>query len=136
MTVTVLPSKLGRRAGAALCAASLSALALTAAGPASASTGVSGYVECLTMPVEGVWIDAANGGSGWASWYTSGDAEYAHYSYNLPNNGSYAVHVGCGGSPSSWAVATHSGYYGGTVNDFLCYDEPSETPYTYCEHTN
>jgi hypothetical protein len=125
------------KAIAVVSAAALSAfIGVAAASPASASTGVSGYVECLTMPVEGVWIAASNGGSGWASWHTNGDPTYAYYSYNLPNGGSYAVHVGCGGSPQNWAVPTASGYYGGTVNDFLCYDEPYESPYKYCQHTN
>lgn len=96
----------------------------TGATPALASTGVSGQVECLTMNVEGVWIAASNGGSGWASWSVSdGDPQFANYSYLLPNGRSYAVHVGCGGSSAHWAVPTYSDYYGGTYNSFLCYDQ-------------
>jgi hypothetical protein len=29
---------------------------------------ISGYVQCSTMAVEGVWIHAEQGGSGWAKW--------------------------------------------------------------------
>lgn len=100
-------------------------------GTAAASTFVSGQVECLTMPVEGVWIAANSGGSGWASWSAyAGDPEYASFSYNLPNGGSYYVHVGCGGSPQNWAVSTYSyNAVTGSGHVFYCYDYPYEDPY-------
>jgi len=103
--------------------------------PAAASTGVAGNVQCLTMPVEGVWIAAASGGSGWASWSTHGNPTAASYHYSLPHGGKYAVHVGCGGSPARWLLSAYSGFYGGTYNNFLCYDEPYESYYKYCQHT-
>jgi hypothetical protein len=121
-----------KRLGIAL----LSSLALVvgigvSAPAASASTGISGHVECLTMPVEGVWIAANSGGSGWASWSrSSGDEEYASFSYSLPHGGSYYVHVGCGGSTQNWDVATYSyNAVTGSGHVFYCYDYPYEDPY-------
>ena len=104
--------------------------AVTAAPGASASTYASGQVQCLTMPVEGVWVAANSGGSGWASWHTFGDPEVANFSYSLPNGGSYYVHVGCGGSPQHWAVATYSyNAVTGSGHVFYCYDYSYEDPY-------
>jgi hypothetical protein len=98
---------------------------------ASASLNVSGHVECLSMPVEGVWIAANSGGSGWASWSRApSDPEEASFSYNLPNGGSFSVHVGCGGSPQNWAVATYSyNSVSGSGHNFYCYDYAYEDPY-------
>jgi hypothetical protein len=60
--------------------------------PAPVTHQISGNVQCATMAVEGVWIAAVNGGSGWATWTAAGSAGTASYSYTLPHGGSYAVH--------------------------------------------
>ena len=77
-----------------------------------------------------------NGGSGWATRSPVGSASIAHYSYTLPNGGSYAVHVGCGGSPADWLTTPDSGVVSGAVNNFLCYDLPSEPGYEFCSHVS
>lgn len=95
---------------------------------ASASaTTITGYVECwpdTTKAVEGVWITADDGGSGWADWHPlPGQPNIARFSRTLPHGGSYLVHTGCGGSPMRWQLPLDSvtpvlggGYY------FTCYD--------------
>lgn len=102
--------------------------------PSSESpTKVAGSIQCQSHGVEGVWIQSANGGSGWAPWQSSAaNPSYATYWYTLPQGGEYSVHVGCGGTPSAWSVATYSSFYGGTTNNFYCYDENSSSLYTYC----
>jgi len=100
--------------------------------PANEAVTVSGFIECQSQGVEGVWIQAANGDSGWAPWVSSAaNPGYATYQYTLDSGGQYAVHVGCGGTPSSWAVATYSDYFSGPANDFFCYNSGG-ADYTYC----
>jgi hypothetical protein len=120
--------------------ASSSPITITTPSPevtATAATNISGSIQCESTSVEGVWIQSANGGSGWAPWVSSAARSYyATYSYTLPKGGEYSVHVGCGGTTSSWKVAEYSNFYGGTVNDFYCYDESSSSLYTYCARTS
>jgi hypothetical protein len=91
---------------------------------------ISGYIDCwpdASKPVEGVWIAAPSGGSGWATWHAlPGRPNVAWFSHTLPNGGSYVVDAGCGGTSKHWEVALSSittvqgsGYY------FTCYDVPS-----------
>jgi hypothetical protein len=95
----------------------------TAPPPANEAVTVSGYIECQSQSVEGVWIQAANSDSGFAPWWPSADnPDYATYQYTLDSGGQYAVHVGCGGTQDTWAVATYSDFFSGPVNDFYCYD--------------
>jgi hypothetical protein len=120
--------------------ASSSSITITTPSPevtATAATNISGSIQCESSSVEGVWIQSANGGSGWAPWVSSAArSDYATYSYTLPEGGEYAVHVGCGGTTSSWKVAEYSNFYGGTVNNFYCYDESGSSLYTYCARTS
>jgi len=103
---------------------------------ASAAVLVRGQVMCVSQAsVVGVWISASNGGSGWAS-TTKVNGYTKNYSYSLPNGGSYAVHVGCGGSPQSWATNNKSSSYSGTWNNFTCYDSSSAGwRYLTCQRT-
>ena len=120
--------------------ASSSSITITTPSPevtATAPTNISGSIQCESSSVEGVWIQSANGGSGWAPWVSSAArSDYATYSYTLPEGGEYSVHVGCGGTTASWKVAEYSNFYGGTVNDFYCYDESGSSLYTYCARTS
>ncbi len=101
--------------------------------PADKAVTVSGYVECQTQSVEGVWIQASNGDSGWSPyWPSASNPDYATYQYTLGSGGQYSVHVGCGGTQSSWAVATYSDAFSGPTNDFYCYDDSSSADYAYC----
>jgi hypothetical protein len=94
---------------------------------------VSGYVQCTSLPVEGVWIVARRGGSGWAEW-TGVTATLARYNYTLPKGGSYAVHVGCGGSLPDWQTTPDSGFVSGAFNDFLCHDVAGQADFDVCVH--
>jgi hypothetical protein len=94
---------------------------------------ISGHVQCTTMPMEGVWIVAKNGGSGWAKW-TGITATTARYNYTLPKGGKYAVHVGCGGSLSEWLTKPDSKMVPGTVNNFLCHDVAGQPDFDFCKH--
>jgi hypothetical protein len=85
------------------------------------------------MPFEGIWIVAKSGGSGWAKW-TGVTATTARYNYTLPKGGSYAVHVGCGGTLASWQTAPDSNFVSGTSNNFICYDVAGQPKFDFCSH--
>lgn len=90
---------------------------------------ITGYAKCWpdpTKPVVGVWIVAANGGSGWADLQAlPGQVNVAWFSRTLPNGGSYVVHIGCGGTPAHWelTLASLNGVLG-SGHTFTCYDVP------------
>jgi hypothetical protein len=85
-----------------------------------------GTVECTSgAPVEGVWVDAANGKqSGWAHWQTLGKVSVAAFDRALPDGGDYAVHVGCGGTPGDWLSSSVSQYVSSEAGsvEFVCQD--------------
>lgn len=98
---------------------------------------VSGAIQCQSKGVEGVWIQAVNGGSGWAPWVSSAaDPSHATYSYTLSHGGQYSVEIGCGGTPGAWSVVEYSSFHGGAVNDFYCYDETNSSLYSYCRQSS
>ena len=92
---------------------------------------ITGYVECwpdATKPVEGVWIAATRGGSGWAQRHAlPGRPNVDWFSYTLPYGGSYVVDVGCGGDKTHWeqALGTVNPVHG-TGNYITCYDVPAQ----------
>jgi hypothetical protein len=57
------------------------------------------------------------------------------FRYRLPRKESYSLHVGCGGSPSSWQVATYSVTVTTAVNNFACFDVPGQPNYGTCRIT-
>ena len=129
-------NRIHRIAGATgVVVASLAGVTATA-GQASAATYVRGQVMCADQrPVVGVWIVAANGGSGWAT-RSNINGYTQNYAFSLPRGGNYAVNVGCGGSPSNWATNNKSSYVSGSYNSFTCYDTTSAGQYyKYCERT-
>lgn len=96
---------------------------------------VTGSVACESgRPIVGVWIAASTG---------QGDSGYAHlgppgglgisypagaagsYSYRLPHQGSYAVHVGCGGSARHWASSNYSPLLSSRTAHLHCADPAS-----------
>jgi hypothetical protein len=98
----------------------------------SGSVEVSGQVACTSgRPVVGVWVQATTG-SGFASRKGIGDSSTSDYWYWLPTSEPYALHVGCGGSPSIWAVAVYSPVVGGTHNSFDCVDVSTNSNYGTC----
>jgi hypothetical protein len=110
-------------------------IALAVTLPSGRSVTISGRVTCKSgEPVVGVWIDAANGGSGFASMYAEPtNRSRARYVRNLPFGGSYALHVGCGGSPQRWAIANYSPYVSLPQTDFVCFDESTGTNFGKCQ---
>jgi hypothetical protein len=93
--------------------ASALGLGLLATAPARASTAtitISGSVSCARfingVGLVGVWVNSTGGGSGWASWSgntSSLSSSYSRtFSTNIPTR--VSLHVGCGGSKSSWAT--------------------------------
>jgi hypothetical protein len=110
------------------------AVVTPAAQSGGSATHVSGSIQCQVGAVEGIWIQAANGGSGWAPWNsTAARASYATYSYTLPHGGEYSAEIGCGGTPSAWAAVEYTTFHTGKVNDFYCYDQPKSALYSYCK---
>lgn len=107
---------------------------------------VTGSIVCESgRQIVGVWIAASTGQS---------DSGYAHlgppnptgtsfpvgstgtYSYLLPHGGSYAVHVGCGGSAAHWASRNYSPLLSSRTADLRCDDpiapEPGVIPRGKC----
>lgn len=131
MNMKVAMQRVGRRVVCGVAGvAAVASLAVAAAPEAMASTGVGGSVSCVTgRAVEGIWVVANSGGSNWARMNVAGGTSSAvSWSYTLPNGGSYSLHVGCGGSPSSWASTSTSGNYSGGSGGMLCYDLRYEVP--------
>ncbi len=102
--------------------------------PAPTSVEVSGQLSCDSgKAIVGVWVQAAQG-SGFASWRGIGDGSTADYWIFLPAALPYAVHVGCGGTPSLWGQGTYSSVYGTTHNSFNCDDIKNTADYRVCVH--
>ncbi len=122
----------GRTLRAAVVAGLFSAVAVFAAAqPASASTVVSGFVECVSEnPVVGVWVDAASGTDGWASTSSTGLDYYKHWQYTLTSGSSYQLHVGCGGTPAKWEYQVYCPTATGG-HSFNVYDP--DTGYDFCQ---
>lgn len=104
--------------------------------PASPSSGpfhISGSVSCTSgNAVVGMWV-AARKGAGFSPW--QGDGATAAFWYTLPQRERYSLHVGCGGTPSSWQVATYSATVTTAVNHFACDDVPGQASYRTCHTT-
>lgn len=69
------------------------------------SITVKGTVNCASHPLYGIWVQSSGGGSGFASWSWTTSNHYAGtytrtLSTTLPTT--LQLHVGCGGSRSSW----------------------------------
>jgi hypothetical protein len=81
-------------------------------------TTVTGSIICDSgQRVVGVWIAASTGqaDSGFAHLGPPSPTAISYpigskgaYSYRLPHGGSYAVHVGCGGTAHNWATSDYS----------------------------
>ena len=80
---------------------------VAAASPAGASVR-SGNVHCYAdhQNVVGVWVEVSGGGSGWAQWSGNTASSSTWWKYDVPAGRSYRLHVGCGGTRSSWASNT------------------------------
>jgi hypothetical protein len=102
--------------------------------PKSAPFQISGTVSCISgNTVEGVWV-AAGKGSGYSPWTGQGNGASASFIYTLPLHESYSLHVGCGGTTSTWKVATYSVTVSGAVNNFVCDDVSGQPSYGSCHN--
>jgi hypothetical protein len=125
------PSKAAATAKATA-AANPAATANPTAAPTTTSFKVTGQVSCESgNSVEGVWVQAGDG-PGYASWKGLGNGSTSDWWFTLPKDEPYSLHVGCGGSTSSWAVATYSPTVTGAQNSFNCYDVSGEANYGTC----
>ncbi|MBS2538611.1 hypothetical protein KGQ20_38280 [Catenulispora sp. NF23] len=100
--------------------------------PTSTTVAISGSVTCLSgNAVTGVWVDVAQG-AGFSPWWPTANPATATYGYTLPVSEPYALHVGCGGTQPSWAVATATPPVSGTQNSFNCDDISGDADYGAC----
>jgi hypothetical protein len=76
--------------------------------------------------VASVWIEAAQGGSGWATPVNEG-GDVARYVYQLPFAGGYEVRAGCGGTADNWSARTSSRVDDAVYRRLLC-DDPAYHP--------
>lgn len=93
---------------------------------------LTGSVVCESgRPIVGVWIAASTGqsDSGFAHLGPPGASGISYpigatgtYSYRLPHGGTYAVHVGCGGTAQHWASSNYSPLLSGPTAHLLCHD--------------
>jgi hypothetical protein len=91
---------------------------------------VTGSVVCESgQPLVGVWIAASAGqadsgvahlGPADESGTSFPDGAVGTYSYRLPHGGSYAVHVGCGGSSRHWVSSDFSPLLSGKTASLRC----------------
>src|SRR5689334_23001481 len=98
-------------AGAAVGAAAGLVVLSQASASAASSVTISGVVHCNRGAVVGVWVQSSGGGSKFANWKrlitSASDSTYsATVSTNLPSN--IQLHVGCGGSTSTWGSSNYS----------------------------
>jgi hypothetical protein len=99
-------------------------------------TTVTGSVVCESgRPVVGVWIAASTGqsDSGYAHLGPPGSSGISYpigpmgtYSYRLPYGGTYAVHVGCGGTSQRWASSNYSPLLSSRTANLRC-DDPTSS---------
>jgi hypothetical protein len=101
--------------------------------PSSGSFAVSGEVSCVSgNSVEGVWVQADDG-AGWAPWVGLGNGSTSTWSFTLPEEEAYSLHIGCGGTTASWAVADYSPAITTATSDFNCIDVSSDADYGDCD---
>lgn len=100
--------------------------------PSAGSFNVTGQVSCTSgRSVEGVWVQTASG-SGFAPWQGLGNGSTSDYWYTLPRTESFSLHVGCGGTTASWAVATYSPTVSAAHDSFNCDDVAGDAGYGTC----
>ncbi|HEY7145788.1 MAG TPA: hypothetical protein VH637_16225 [Streptosporangiaceae bacterium] len=97
-------------------------------------TTVTGSVACTSgQPVVGVWVAASTGqaDSGLAHLGPPGTSGFSYpigsrgtFSYRLPHAGSYALHVGCGGTAHNWASSDYSALLSSRTVHLRCQDPP------------
>lgn len=88
---------------------------------------ISGEVECASgASVVGVWVEARDGGSGWADRQVK-EGGRTRYDFVLPNGGQYQLHVGCGGTDAEWGATNYTPFVANTPMSFRCFDSSGDT---------
>ncbi|WP_265566995.1 chitinase [Streptomyces hygroscopicus] len=97
-------------------------------------THVAGQVRCESgHPIVGVWVQTSHSAdSRFAAWRGIGDGSTADWWTDMPENESYSLHIGCGGTPASWATENKTGTNSGTSNSFDCVDIAGDPRYETC----
>ena len=83
---------------------------------------VRGRVRCESgAEVVGIWIDSGTGGSGWADRSVADDG-WTEFSIAVGTPIDYQLHVGCGGTPATWATSYFSDFSSEPGLQFECLD--------------
>jgi hypothetical protein len=61
-----------------------------------------------------------------------GNGSTSDWWFTLPVSEPYSLHVGCGGSPASWAVSASTPLVNGPHNSFDCHDVAAAADYQKC----
>ncbi|KAA2247310.1 hypothetical protein F0L68_40235 [Solihabitans fulvus] len=89
---------------------------------------ITADVSCRSgVDVASVWIEAARGGSGWAT-AVKKDGGTTRYTYKLPFAGGYEVRAGCGGTSDNWSAPTSSRADDAVYRRLLCDDPAYRAP--------
>lgn len=92
---------------------------MVSATPAQALGTYRGTVDCVDKKVVGIWIDQGTG-SGWADYqYVAGNYRVNWYFTGLKSSG-WRLHVGCGGTQSSWQYNLKTPFMSQSGGDFIC----------------
>lgn len=89
-------------------------------------TEVAGVVSCASgAPVVGIWVDAVDGGSGFADRRDLPDGSTS-FTKLINFGSSYQIHVGCGGTEADWATSYFSHPQTGQNLTFVCEDQTAK----------
>lgn len=81
------------------------------------------HIGCVSgAPVVGAWVEASNGGSGFANPTGVLADGRAGFAFELGFGGAYEVHAGCGGSFQRWKKVLHSTSADDPNRTLLCDD--------------
>ncbi|MEV0186739.1 chitinase [Streptomyces sp. NPDC050625] len=102
--------------------------------PAATSTHIYGQVRCESgQPIVGVWVQTSRSAdSRFAAWRGIKDGSKADWWTDIPKNERYSLHVGCGGTPASWATENMTGTYAVPNKSFDCVDIAGDPRYETC----
>lgn len=111
-----------KRRLAALAAGLLVAAAGMVATAPAASAAVSGSVTCFygNNAEVGVWVNVSGGPSGWATLSDNGNGGKNYYYGAISAGSTYRLHVGCGGTTSSWGTTFYTPWVTGGYYDWIC----------------
>jgi hypothetical protein len=91
--------------------------------PGTDPRSAGGTVSCESgSAVQGVWVGRSRYDGTFVEWKPDPhDASTASFEAYVTTT-AYVVHIGCGGSPESWAVTGQSSFVTGSRVDIVCLD--------------